>query len=394
VSQNRDSGTGIIPSEIHPAAGAEDGDNSAPGEQYATRPYTQLGRRGRSGRRGRKRRPRSMGRLPFVTYLNEFLEDVQPFYSPATLTHMTRQLRYIHRILQQLRGQGLLATTNPLLFKQHEIGMLLNYMNARDGLRSRPMGPTGQRKLLQYLGRFLEHCGNPVLQQMKVKRVLRIPKEACGPLPCPSEEQVQEIVGKLQEAAAAGDPDALGVLGMAVFCAYAGTRLKEIRLAQKGDLSLTYSELTVMHPKGEGAWGSPRKTRIVPLGRQALVDFMDLRARELERHGIADRKDLPLVPYLAGKSPGRYWNDAYLHTVKGELESEMGMRFDFRMLRRAYGQNALDRGARIDSVSVALGHSSTRTTETYYARRKLQDAFEDLERVYSVPGTEKCQIDR
>jgi len=67
-----------------------------------------------------------MGRLPFVTHLNEFLEDVQPFYSPATLTHMTRQLRYIHRILQQLRGQGLLATTNPMLFKQREIGVLLN----------------------------------------------------------------------------------------------------------------------------------------------------------------------------------------------------------------------------------------------------------------------------
>jgi len=335
-----------------------------------------------------------MGRLPFVTYLNEFLEDVQPFYSPATLTHMTRQLRYIHTILQQLRGQGLLATTNPMLFTQREIGVLLNYMNARDGLRSRPMGPTGQRKLLQYLGRFLEHCGNPVLQQMKVKRVLRIPKEACGPLPCPSEEQVQEIVGKLQEAAAAGDPDALGVLGMAVFCAYAGTRLKEIRLAQKGDLSLTYSELTVMHPKGEGSWGSPRKARLVPPGRQAMEDFMDLRSRELERRGIPDRKDLPLVPYLTGKSLVRCWNDAYLHSVKGELEAELGMRFDFRMLRRAYGQNALDRGARIDSVSVALGHASTRTTETYYARRKLQDAFEDLERAYSVPGTEKCQIDR
>ncbi len=68
---------------------------------------------------------------------------------------------------------------------------------------------------------------------------------------------------------------------------------------------------------------------------------------------------------------------------------EMGLRFDFRQFRRAFGQNALDRGPRLDSVSVALGHHSTKTTEAYYARIRTKDAFRDLERVWVTPSVQK-----
>ncbi len=37
--------------------------------------------------------------------------------------------------------------------------------------------------------------------------------------------------------------------------------------------------------------------------------------------------------------------------------------FDFRMLRRFWGQAALDHGARLDKVSVGMRHKSTATTE-------------------------------
>ncbi len=44
------------------------------------------------------------------------------------------------------------------------------------------------------------------------------------------------------------------------------------------------------------------------------------------------------------------------------------IRFQLRAGRRAFGQRLLDSGNRIEDVSVAMGHSSTKTTEGYYAR--------------------------
>jgi hypothetical protein len=59
--------------------------------------------------------------------------------------------------------------------------------------------------------------------------------------------------------------------------------------------------------------------------------------------------------------------------------------FDFRTLRRTYGQSLLNRGVALPSVSLMLGHNSTLTTEKYYcrqdadsARLEVVRAFEDL----------------
>jgi integrase/recombinase XerD len=297
---------------------------------------------------------------------------------------MARKLRRAHEMLQLLRANGLVTTSNPRALGEAEIGALLDHMNARDSLRLRPLTPGSQALIFKYLAVFLQHLGNPVVQQMRAKRLLRFPRYTTGPLPCPTEAEVAGIIARLQEAVAAGDLDALGVLGMAVLCAYAGVRLKEARLATKTDLSTTRWELTVLHPKGEGTWGAPRRVKVVPPGRQAVLDFLDLRARELGRRGLRDGREMPLVPYIRRGREAVPWPDPYLHKVKAELDAGLGLgRWDFRGLRRAFGQNALDRGARIEAVSVALGHATTRTTEQYYARLRFRDASEELERVYT-----------
>lgn len=394
MSLNGDSDTGIISPPVHVNTGGEDGDNSPPGDNNETQTYTHLGRRGRSGHKGRKRRPRSMGRYPFLTRLRVFLEEVRPFYAPLSHQGLGRQLRQIHRVLQELKAKGLVITTSPGAIGQREIGALLDWMNARDGLRTRPLSARTQKMLLSALSVFLEHVGNPILAQMRSRHMIRLQSASSGPLPRPSEEEVQEIASRLAEAAAAGDLGALGVLGLVLLGAYAGLRPKEARLAGRGDLSTRYWELMVMHPKGEGSWGAPRRTTIVPMGRQAVADFLDLRARELEKRGIQDSKELPLVPCFRADGTVSRWSSTYAHEKKGELEVTFGLRFDYRSMRRSFGQNAIDRGARIDSVSVALGHKSTTTTEAYYARRKEDQAFRDLESACSTPMYRKCPIEQ
>ncbi len=71
--------------------------------------------------------------------------------------------------------------------------------------------------------------------------------------------------------------------------------------------------------------------------------------------------------------------------TKGELSSRSGVAFSLRILRSTFGQWAKDRGAGIESISRAMRHGSTKTTEKYYARVRVDDAFHELERAYERP---------
>ena len=336
----------------------------------------------KKARRGPERGPRSLGRYPFLNLLKVYLDDVRPYYSESTYREIARKLPHIHGVLQTLKAHGRVSTTNPQKLGQRDIGALLDWMNARDGLRSRPLKPATQRKTIQYLNNFLQYFDNGIIKRMKDKKLLRPQKVSTGPLPSPAEAEVEELVSRLQEAAESGCSKAFGVFGHAVFCAYAGTRVKEIRLANMGDYSVSRSELIVYHPKGEGSWGETRPARVLLPGRQFVADFLDIRAREFKKRGLRDSVNAPLVPRF--KLDGAVqWSDAVLHNVKCEVARELGLEFDFRSLRRAFAQNAVDRGAKIKSVSRALGHTSIATTERSYARLKVDQAYADLDRVYA-----------
>ena len=57
------------------------------------------------------------------------------------------------------------------------------------------------------------------------------------------------------------------------------------------------------------------------------------------------------------------------------IERDLDIKFDLRQCRRTFGQRYLDRDLDIESVSVLMGHSTTRMTETFYSRRRLDNAM-------------------
>ncbi|MFA6679808.1 MAG: hypothetical protein WCR96_04885 [Candidatus Methanomethylophilaceae archaeon] len=59
-----------------------------------------------------------------------------------------------------------------------------------------------------------------------------------------------------------------------------------------------------------------------------------------------------------------------LRTFKTLVEEESGVKFDLRKCRRTFGQSYLDADLDIESVSVLMGHLSTKTTEGYYCRKR------------------------
>lgn len=66
-----------------------------------------------------------------------------------------------------------------------------------------------------------------------------------------------------------------------------------------------------------------------------------------------------------------------LRVIKHVVEEDLGIRFDLRQCRRTFGQRYLDNGLDIESTSVLMGHASTKTTEGFYSRKRLDMAIEN-----------------
>ena len=333
-----------------------------------------------------------MGRYPFLALLEVYLKEVRGACADSTFSEMKRKLEYVHRVLLELKSKGLIDITNPRKIGERDIFGFVSWMNARDGLRSRPLELSAQKKLLQHLENFLTYWDNCVIERMVKKKQLKRPRESNVPLESFEESQKVSLITALKDAAQSESMDALGVFGHAVFCGYAGTRLKEIRLANKGDFSSAQWELTIRHPKGEGAWADPRTAMVCLPGRDLVTNYMACRERELKRRNIEDNRDIPLVPRFTGTGAER-WPDGILHNVKVEVERRLGLRFDFRKLRRSYGQNLLDAGVSLESVSKAMGHASVLTTQRYYVRLRSARAFAEIEQVYASASAEVIPVD-
>ena len=78
----------------------------------------------------------------------------------------------------------------------------------------------------------------------------------------------------------------------------------------------------------------------------------------------------------------QYWSDAMWGKMKADAEEWAGTRFRIQDLRATFAQMCKDRGASIESVSRALRHRSSRTTELYCARIRPEKAFLELEGLF------------
>ena len=289
-----------------------------------------------------------MGRYPFVTCANRFLDETKAYYSESTRKTM-------HYAFKRL---AYVIAWNPRLATEAHV------LEFEAWLEASSLKPGTKLRYRTYLKTLLEFYGNGAYTRLYARRLLSKANRAREPLPCPSAQRVEEILAALQTGAMT-DPEALHVYGLAVMAAATGARLKEIVGAEVGDIDRATRELLVRHPKGEGRWAAPRRALILPTMRAHVADYLSMRAR------VAGPDDDRLV--LAAKN---------IQNLRYRVNRRLGLNWSAHELRRAWGQIALDRGARIEAVSRGLGHRTTQTTEQYYARIKTDRAFEELEAVF------------
>jgi len=152
---------------------------------------------------------------------------------------------------------------------------------------------------------------------------------------------------------------------------YCGARTKEIRFADVEDLDIDSWEFTIKHPNGEGSYGISRIVPIPPAVRSVFSLYIAMRKEWVSSNG---KNICALFP--SDESEDGYLSGNTMRAVKTIVEKDTGLKFDFRKCRRSFGQAYVDMDLDIESVSVLMGHSSTKTTEKFYARRRNDTAIE------------------
>ncbi len=72
-----------------------------------------------------------------------------------------------------------------------------------------------------------------------------------------------------------------------------------------------------------------------------------------------------------------YLSGNAIRRIKAVVENDLDVKFDLRMFHRTFGQRYLDSDVDIESVSVLMGHASTKTTEGFYSRKRLNKAIDN-----------------
>jgi integrase/recombinase XerD len=157
---------------------------------------------------------------------------------------------------------------------------------------------------------------------------------------------------------------------LVLLCLNAGTRNKEIRLAEVDDLDTENWVLHIEHVKGEDSYGQSRDVPIPPEIRQLVRIFLLGRKKTM-----VDKNCDSHALFPSNCSSDGFCSGNTLRRYKDMVERDLGIKFDLRQCRRTFGQRYLDRDLDIESVSVLMGHSTTRMTETFYSRRRLDSAI-------------------
>ncbi len=320
---------------------------------------------------GRKRKGGSMGRYPFLASVVKYLDTRRGVVAESTFNEESRKLRYLGRILEELKAKGKISSTDPRLVTRKDIQAFLTLMSEK-GLD----GET-KAKYLQYLGGLLIFFGNPVLETMR-REGWKSPNVRGKTIRVLDERSLMTI----QQAAETmrgwnGDLARF----MVWFYPYTGVRPSELRLAHVEDLNLRTWEFSVRHPKGDGSWGERRTVMVMPPARPAVLRYLEARDAYIHQKGL--EKATALMPNCYRRRDEFFSSNA-LRQIKAEIQRRAGVKFRLKDFRPTFAQTTVDRDSSLlPDVSRILGHSNLATTQKYYAQIRGSTALQRIERAWT-----------
>lgn len=313
-----------------------------------------------------------MGRYPFLTWVNKYLAVMEKTYSEATVKEVRRRYRRMEKDLKELVASGEVQTANPEKMSAKDV---LAYIGS---LKQRGLKETAISHNVTVLNSLLQYVGNSSVQQCKMRYPNAIPKKRTPRMESMDEGNFHHIIAQAEQVNNS-DWTRLKAYSLVVLSLCAGLRCKEVRLSKVTDLDACNWVIRVEHVKGEGSYGEPRRVAIRPEAREILTRYLRVR-----RSMVATKcpKNQALFPAMRDEKDGHLSTNG-VQKLKRLVEAETGIKFDLRMCRRTFGQMNIDEGLDLDSVSVLMGHATTKTTETYYARKRPEAAIREAQAIWN-----------
>jgi len=299
-----------------------------------------------------------MARYQFVVDAKKYIEEITPFTAASTLADFSRKLLYIARLFTDLYVSKLVTTNNPRNITAADINSFVNF-------RRKTVKDSTIRKDISIMRRFLVGIGcSGELDRYKSVYGGCMPKSQSkrnDPLP-------NDVIDRVYALARETDrwPIMEGCMAI-VLGTSCGLRPQESRRMYASHV-FPYGdspEIFVKNVKGTERGVQPRKVLIMDGVSDIFEKYLAMRESKLEEFGVKTDSLFPTLrtgkEFLSQQSFGR---------LKQLVEAKVGSKFELRSARRAFGQRQIDNEAPLDEVSLAMGHTTTKTTEKYYARRK------------------------
>lgn len=321
-----------------------------------------------------------MARYSFITYANDFTKIYRQTVSDTTAYHAERKLRYISRILKRLESKGKITTSNPKYMVPTDI---IEYVKKR---RADGVSDSTINKELSILNQLMIYIGNNAVKAFRAIGGQYKPKKYTGRKPPLTNEMIEKIYALARET---WSWEVLEGCMSVILVISTGIRTEEARVFDIDGIHLSgnRSYIYIEKVKGAGTYGMPRTSPI-------MDDVEDIYEKYLKKRKLV----IPLYSRNKAMFPNfGYKKENYLSQqnfckLKEPVEEILGMKFEIRAGRRAFGQRAIDRGQDLTDISVVMGHSSTRTTERYYCRMKNDKALEKMFRVKNGTSSELTDL--
>ncbi len=307
-----------------------------------------------------------MGRYPLMTVVNKHLEERSIVVQPSTLDNESRILRHIAREIQSLVDDGAMSTANPTKMVASDIKFYSDHLTGK-------VNQDTKRKYLQYLNGLLLYAENPIMEKMK-RKGFRVPRASRKPIRSLDDGELDAIQGAAKEME--GWKGARAAF-LSVCYPATGARPSELRLSHLEDLNTKTWRLWIRHPKGEGSWGEPRTVPVMPKYRKDILRYLKQREAYLRSCGLS--RATYLIPRCDGGKDTYYSSNAF-RKLKKEVQEICGVEFKLKDFRPTFAQSTIDIDPNLlPDVSTALGHSSVKTTQRYYAQISCDHAANRLE---------------
>jgi site-specific recombinase XerD len=303
-----------------------------------------------------------MTKYPFMNYVNEFMKRMNGVYALTTWKTAMRRYDRINSDVMILYREGKISSTSPKSMTIDDVREYLTYRRSFDySGKEYSHDESALKKLFKFAKNdAVEDCltNYPMLKARKKQS--RLP-----PMDDGTYQKILRNASNINQK----DHKRVRAYALVLLATRAGTRTKEIRLASIDDLDTKQWMFDVVHVKGEKTYGEPRTVPVHPEIRSILTSYLQLREKYVIMNNVNSKALFP-----SPTSKDGYMSENSLRRIKQIVEADIGETFDFRMLRRTFGQQLVDAGVDIESVSVAMGHACTVTTERSYARKRSETA--------------------